>query len=135
MSEATQTTSAPISAPARSSSSIAASSKFATFAVVFAIAGPVLYVLCDFLGLPLFTYHPATGRFEWGYALPRRGEGPVMYWYGWTATTLIGSTVLGFLATLLPANATRNIPLFLVWLLPILAVPPLVYSLMSFWTK
>jgi hypothetical protein len=134
MSEATQTTSPSVGSPAQSSS-LATSAKFATFAVVFAICGPVLYVLCDLLGLPLFSYHPATGRFEWGYALPRRGEGPVMYWYGWTATTLIGSAVLGYLATLLPESTAKKIPLALIWLLPILAIPPLVYSLMPFWTK
>jgi hypothetical protein len=111
------------------------SAKFRTFAIVFSISAAVLYVLCDLLGLPLFTYHPATGRLEWGYALPRRGEGPVMYWYGWTLTTLLGAAALGLLATLLPESAVRKIPLALVWLAPLLAVPLLVYSLMPFWTK
>ena len=43
---------------------------------MFSLTAAVVYVLCDLLGLPLFTYHPATGRLEWGYALPRRNEGP-----------------------------------------------------------
>lgn len=116
-------------------SALASSEKFRTFAVVFAIAGAALYVICDFAGLPLFTFHPATGRVEWGYALPRRGEGPVMYWYGWTATTLIGAAILGGLATLLPPSLARKIPLFLIWLVPIVAIPLLVWSLMPFWTK
>jgi hypothetical protein len=112
----------------------APSSKFLSFAIVFAIATPIIYVLCDLMGWPLFTFHPATGRLEWGYTLPRRGEGPVMYWYGWTATTLIGAGVLGFLASLVP-TAARKLPLALAWLLPILAIPPLVWSLMPFWTR
>jgi hypothetical protein len=58
-----------------------------------------------------------------------------MYWYGWVVTMILGSAAVGFLATLLPENATRKIPLFLVWVLPILAVPVLVWSLMPFWTK
>jgi len=58
-----------------------------------------------------------------------------MYWYSWTCTTLIGATVVGFLATLLPEDMTKRIPLFLVWLLPLLAIPVLVWSLMPFWTK
>jgi len=66
---------------------------------------------------------------------PRLNEGPVMYWYSWTCTTLIGATVVGFLATLLPEDMTKRIPLFLVWLLPLLAIPVLVWSLMPFWTK
>ena len=55
-------------------------------------------------GLPLFTYHPATNRVDFGWAPGRSGEGPAMYWYGWTATMLVACTVLGWLATLLPEN-------------------------------
>ena len=58
-----------------------------------------------------------------------------MYWYGWTALTLVVGLVVGLLATLLPESVTRKIPLSLIWLLPVLAVIPLVYSLMPFWTK
>ena len=114
---------------------LASSNKFRTFAIVFAIATSVLYVLCDLFGWPLFSFHPATNRVDLGYALPRRNEGPVMYWYGWTATTLLGGGAIGFLATLLPEDATKKIPLFLVWVLPFVAVPILVWSLMPFWTK
>ena len=126
----TTTTSSPSSA-----SSLATSAKFRTFAIVFALAAPVLYVLCDLFSLPLFTYHPATNRVDLFWAPGRSGEGPAMYWYGWTATTLIGGAILGWLATLLPENIIKKIPLALIWLLPILAMFPLVWSLMPFWTK
>ena len=56
-----------------------------------------------------------------------------MYWYGWTLTVLAAGTMVSSLATLLPERVTRNIPLYLVWLLPILAVPLLAYSLRGFW--
>ncbi len=112
-----------------------ASTKLRTFVVVFSLAAAVLYVLCDLLGLPLFSYHPATSRVEWGYALPRRGEGPVMYWYGWLLTTLIAASAMGLLTTFLPERMTRRVPLFALWLLPILAVPIMAYTLMSFWTR
>ena len=102
---------------------------------MFALAAPVLYVLCDLFSLPLFTYHPATNRVDLFWAPGRSGEGPAMYWYGWTATTLIGGAILGWLATLLPENIIKKIPLALIWLLPILAMFPLVWSLMPFWTK
>jgi len=121
------------SAPARSA--VAASARVRTFVVVFSITATVGYVLCDLLGWPLFTYHPATGRLEWGYAPPRRNEGPVMYWYGWVLTTAIVSTVVAALATFVPENVTRRIPLFTLWLLPVLAVPIMFWSLMYFWTK
>jgi hypothetical protein len=84
---------------------------------------------------PLFTYHPATNRLELFYAPPRPDEGPVMYWYGWTATSLLAAAVLGLLATFLPDRVTRNIPLALVWIVPLLAIPLLFYSLMPFWTR
>jgi hypothetical protein len=116
-------------------SSLAKSAKFGTFAIVFAISAAVFYVIYDLIGWTLFTVHPATGRLEWGRTLPRPNEGPVMYWYGWTVASIIGGAVLGFLATLLPDNVARKIPLFLIWLVPLLAVPPLVYSLMPFWTR
>ncbi len=115
--------------------SLATSTKFRTFAIVFALSAPVLYVLCDIFGLPLFTYHPATNRVDLGWAPGRSGEGPAMYWYGWTATTLLGGAVLGALATLLPEGAIKKIPLALIWLLPILAFVPLFISLRPFWEK
>ena len=87
------------------------------------------------MGWPLFSYHPATNRLEWFYAPPRKGEGPVMYWYGWTATSMLGAATLGVLATFLPEQLTRRIPLALVWIVPVLAIPLLFYSLMPFWTR
>jgi hypothetical protein len=114
-------------------SSLASSSKFKTFAVTFAVAGTVIYILCLMFNWPLFTFHPAISRFEWGWGPARSGEGPAMYWYGWTATTVIAGAVVGFLATLLPESTAKKIPLFLVWLLPILAIPYLIYDLRQWW--
>lgn len=119
--------------PVSASSSLASSATFRTFATVFAIATPVLYVICDMQNWPLFTYHPGTDRFDLGWAPAVRDEGPAMYWYGWTASTLIGAALLGGLATLLPANVMRRVPLALVWIMPLLVLPILVYSLKFFW--
>ena len=60
---------------------------------------------------------------------------PAMYWYGWLATTLIGAAIAGLAATLLPRNVIGRIPLFLIWLLPLLVLPILAYALMPFWTR
>ncbi len=123
-------------APAGSASkSLASSTAFKTFAIVFGFTTATLYVLCDLMGWPLFSYHPATNRVELFYAPPRKGEGPVMYWYGWTATSMLGAAALGVLATFLPVHVTRRIPLALVWIVPVLAIPLLFYSLMPFWTR
>ena len=83
MSTTTTTTSAA------SAASLATSTKFMAFALAMGLATPILYVLCDVLGLPLFTYHPATNRVDLFWAPGRSGEGPAMYWYGWTATVLM----------------------------------------------
>src|SRR6476660_3205865 len=64
--------SATSSGSARSRSSAMASYKVRNFVIAFGIVGTVVYVLCDLFGWPLFTFHPATYRLEWGYALPRR---------------------------------------------------------------
>jgi hypothetical protein len=129
------TTTSTSSAAKSSASSLAASAKFKTFAIVFSLAAPIVYVACELLGLPLFTYHPATNRVDFGWAPGRSGEGPAMYWYGWVATMLIVCTVLGWLATLLPERLVKAAPLALIWILPILAMIPLAWALMPFWTK
>ena len=114
-------------------SSLASSTRFRTFVITFAIVGPVIYMICLQMNWPLFTYHPATNRFALGREAARSGEGPNMTWYGWTAMTLIVGTVVSFLATLLPESMSKRIPLILVWLLPILAIPYLIYDLRQWW--
>jgi hypothetical protein len=114
-------------------SSLASSTRFRTFVITFSIVGPVIYMICLEMNWPLFTYHPATNRIALGWEAARSGEGPNMTWYGWTAMTLIVGTVVSFLATLLPESIAKKIPLILVWLLPILAIPYLIYDLRQWW--
>jgi hypothetical protein len=115
--------------------SSSATASYAAFAIVFALAAPVIYVASELGGFPLFTYHPGTGRIDFGFAAARLNEGPAMYWYGWLATTLIGAAIAGLVATLLPHGVIARIPLFLIWLLPLLVLPILAYALMPFWTR
>ena len=124
------TTGAAVSA---STFSLASSAAFRTFATVFAIAAPVIYVICEMKNWPLFTYHPGTDRLDLFYAAARKDEGPAMHWYGWTANTVLGAGVLGILATWLPENVTKRIPLSLVWIVPLAAVPILIYALRFYW--
>ena len=114
-------------------SSLASSAKFKTFAIAFAVAGTLIYLLCLQFNWPLFTFHPAVNRVEFGWGPSRSGEGPAMYWYGWTAMTIVAGTFVSFLATLLPESAAKKIPLILVWLLPILAIPYLIWDLRQWW--
>jgi hypothetical protein len=120
---------------ATASKSLASSPAFKIFATVFGFGTAALYVVCDMMNWPLFTYHPGTNQVDLFHAPPRQGEGPAMYWYGWTATSMLAAAVLGVLATFLPEHVTRKIPLALVWIVPVLAIPLLFYSLMPFWTR
>jgi hypothetical protein len=130
----TTTTQASSSRATPARSTLASSTRLRAFTVAMAITSPVMYVICVLLNLPLFTFHPATNRFAWGWEAARSGEGPAMYWYGWVATVLIVGLIVGIVATMLPASVTRKIPLALVWLLPMLAIPIMAYTLMPFWT-
>ncbi len=85
-----------------SAASLATSVKFMAFALAMGLATPILYVLCDVFGLPLFTFHPATNRVDLFWAPGRSGEGPAMYWYGWTATVIVVGAAMGIVATLFP---------------------------------
>jgi hypothetical protein len=119
--------------PATAAGSAATSATFRTFATVFAIATPIIYTICEMQNWPLFTYHPGTNRVNLGWAAAVRNEGPAMYWYGWTATALLAPAVLGLLATLLPAQVARKIPLSLTWIAPLAVIPVLIYALRFFW--
>jgi hypothetical protein len=110
-----------------------ASTRFRTFALVFGIVTAVLYVVCDLAALPMFTYHPGTGRIDPGFAPARRDERPAMYWYGWIATSVLGGAVTGLAAAFLPERIAARIPLALVWLVPIAMLPVLIYSLKFYW--
>jgi hypothetical protein len=112
---------------------VTASPRFGTFALVFGVTAAVLYVISDFAALPMFTYHPGTGRFDPGFAAARPGEGPAMYWYGWIATSALGGSVAGLAAAILPERITAKIPLTLAWLVPIALLPFLIYSLKFYW--
>lgn len=111
-------------------STLASSAKFRAFVLTYSIVHPITYIACVLLRLPLFTYFPATNRIVWGYEGTSPGQGPNMLWYGWIATTVIVSVFVGLVAIMLPQPVTKKIPQTLVWLLPILAIPIIIYTLM-----
>ena len=130
----TTATSRPSTRAPSSTRSVTESGKLRAFTIAMAITAPVMYVLCVIYNLPLFTFHPATNRFTWGWEAARSGEGPAMYCYGWTATVLIVACLAGIAAAMLPETITRRIPLALVWLLPLLGIVIMAFTLMPFWT-
>lgn len=116
------TPSAPVESP-----------RFKAFALVFAIAVPLLYAIGDIASLPLFTYHPGADRFEWGFGPARKDEGPAMYWYGWMAMSALGGGLLGGLAAWLAPRFTARLSMHLAWLTPVLLTPFMIYSLNYYW--
>ena len=127
------TTTTATSRATRSTASLAASTKFKTFATTFSISGSVTYCVVQYFNWPLVTFHPATNRLVWGYEAARSGEGPNMLWYGWTITTILIAAAIGLIAMMLPERFTNKIPLSLVWIVPLAAVPVLIYALRFFW--
>jgi hypothetical protein len=128
------TTTTAASRTKQPASSLASSSKFKTFVTTFSISGSVAYCVVQYFNWPLVTFHPATNRLVWGYEGPRSGEGPNMLWYGWTFTAILIAAAVGIIAMTLPERFTKKIPLSLVWILPILAIPYIIYSLNAWWT-
>jgi hypothetical protein len=102
------------------------------FARTFAVVAPVIYVICELMNWPVFTYHPGTGRFDWGFAAPIPDEGPAMYWFGWNLSMLIGGGVIAGLGAMAPGLA-RRAPLALAWLFPLACVPLYLYALRFYW--
>jgi hypothetical protein len=120
-------------APQAQASSLATSAAFRRFAVVMAVATPIIYTICEMRNWPAFTYHPGTNRVDLGFSAAVRDQGPAMYWYGWIVTTLVGSATLGLIGAFLPDRIVKKIPLSLVWIAPLAAVPVLIYALRFFW--
>lgn len=98
-----------------------ASRKFGIFAIAFAVAYPVIYVVAMHVNFALFTYHPALGEFGFGANKPREG-GPAMYWYGWIATSAICALAIAIIAATLPEKMTRRLPATLAWVVPLAAM-------------
>jgi hypothetical protein len=126
-------TAATTSKTTQPTSPLAASRRFKAFATIFSISGPVIYCVVQYLNYPLFTYWPAVRRFVWGFGPSSAADGPNMLWYGWTLTTILIASALGIVAMLIPESIIKKVPLWLVWVLPIFAIPYVVYSLMPWW--
>jgi len=90
----------------------ASASKFGTFAITFGIAFAILYTLFEQMNWPAFTYHPAVGKLDFWMQRQRSGEGPPMYWYGWLVLSLLGASVLGWIATIISSQWLHRATVF-----------------------
>jgi len=80
--------------------SAASASKLGTFVVAFGIAFAILYTICERQNWPLFTYHPAVDRWNFGMQSAPPEDGPPMFWYGWVVLSAAGAAVVGLIATM-----------------------------------
>jgi hypothetical protein len=97
-----------------------ASRSFGTFAIVFAIVYPIVYVTATEINLAAFTYHSAIGQFGFGPNKPIAG--PAMYWFGWMTTSAIIAGIVATIAAYLPDNLTRKLPAAAAWVVPLAAM-------------
>ena len=97
-----------------------ASRKFGVFAIVFAVAYPIIYIIATEVNLAAFTYHSAIGEFGLGPNKPRNG--PAMYWFGWMTTSAVVAAVIATIVAYLPDNLTRKLPAASAWVVPLVAM-------------
>jgi hypothetical protein len=104
-----------------------------TAVMVFSATFAVFYGLCDVYRWPLFSYYPATGLIEWGWKPETAEDGPAMYWYGWVVSSCLGSTLSAALAVVLPATWRACLSPRLAWVVPLIMVPVMAYTLRVYW--
>ena len=101
-----------------------ATRQFGTFAIVFAVAYPIVYVTATEWNLAAFTYHSAIGQFTLGPSKPIAG--PAMYWYGWITTTTVAAGIVAAVAAYLPGSLMQRLPPATAGVIPILAMATMV---------
>ena len=107
---------------------------FPAFAIVFAVAYSVVYVISVWKNYALFTYHPATNEFALGVEKPKEGV-PAMYWYGWLATSTIAASMAGLVACWLPQRLMQRLWSGWSWVAPVCAILVFCYMLRSYFLR
>jgi len=98
---------------------------------LFSVAFILIYAVCVYFNLALFTYFPAA---EQPFALFAAKPGPApagipMYWYGWLSTTLLVALAVTGVGAFMPRNGGRGVWPWLVWASPIVAFVVVLYAL------
>jgi hypothetical protein len=109
------------------------SRSFPTFAIAFAAAYAVLYVISIEYNLALFTYHPATEEFY--FLVKPAADQPAMFWYGWLATSALGALVIAALIARLPEKYARRIASGWSWIVPVAVMVVFVYILRGYFIR
>jgi hypothetical protein len=56
-----------------------------------------------------------------------------MYWYGWIVSAMLAALGVAMVAMSLPLRWRRLISLHIAWLVPLLMVPVMAYTLRVYW--
>jgi hypothetical protein len=104
-----------------------------TFTITFAAAYAILYVTAVEYNLALFTYHPAAEEFH--FLVQPAKDGPAMYWYGWMASSALGSFSLAVIASWLPGGATTRLWSGWSWVVPLGVMAFFCYILRGFFIR
>jgi hypothetical protein len=97
-----------------------ASDRFGIFAIAFAVAYCIVYILATEVNLAAFTYHSALGEIGLGPNKPRNG--PAMYWFGWITTSAVAALIIATIVAYLPEHLTRKLPAASAWVVPLAAM-------------
>lgn len=99
---------------------------FPVFSAVFAI----VYVVCMYWNLALFSYYPRTRAWYWLTVTDRpRADGPGMYWYGWLAVAFLAAGAVSALTLLTPPRVGERAWATSSWAAPAAMALVLVYIL------
>lgn len=104
-----------------------------SFAITFAIAFAILYVLAVENNWALFTYHAALEEFA--FLVEKQKDGPAMYWYGWMSSAGIGAYIIATVASWAPESLSKRIWPGWAWAVPLAAMFAFVYILRGFFTR
>jgi hypothetical protein len=99
------------------------------FSFGYAVAFSIFYPLARAWGVALFTVYPSLGVVLLGLHRSRDAVDPAveflapeMWWYGWTATAVVGATAVALVFTCLPERRLPRFGLDWLWLTPALAM-------------
>ena len=107
---------------------------FRRFALAYATAFGLVYVVARARGLALFTVYPSLDIVLPGMHRSRDVVDPAMdflapemWWYGWTATAALGALAIGLIAAFLPDRRSRPIWTWCACSVPVAAMIGCVY--------